>query len=103
MYLFYYLQVMSVSLQHLVNWVFYLFITNIQKTFSVRKGPNIEHFLLIHGKSVLYQYQSLTILSQSMGVNAKVLLVIWLFWVPSYKTLSTEKEEKCLFLSIFLI
>ena len=73
---FYYLEVMSISLQELVDWVFYLFITNIQKIFSVRKVLNNEHFLIIHDKSILCQYQSLIILSQSVGVNTKVLLVI---------------------------
>ena len=73
MYLFDYLQVTRVSLQQLV---FYLFITNIQKIFSVRKVLNNEQFLVIHSESVLYQYLSLIILSQSVNVNTKVLLVI---------------------------
>ena len=73
MYLFDYLQVTRVSLQQLV---FYLFITNIQKIFSIRKVLNNEQFLVIHGESVLYQYLSLIILSQSVNVNTKVLLVI---------------------------
>ena len=103
MYLSYELQVMSASLQQLVHWRVYLFITNIQKIFSVRKVLNNEHFLIMHGKSISYQYQSLIILSQSVGANTKVLLVIWLFEIPTSKTLGTEKEEKYLTLSIFLI
>ena len=43
------------------------FITNLQKIFSVKKVLNYEHFFIIQGKSILYQYQSLIILSQSVG------------------------------------
>ena len=77
-YIFYYLQVMSISSQKLVDWVFSLFITNIQKIFSVRKALNNKHFSIVHGKSI-YQYQSLIILSESVGVNTKIPLVYWLF------------------------
>ena len=79
---------MSVLLQQLVDCVFYLFITNIKKIFSVRSVNNV-HYLIIHGKSILYQYQSLIILSQSVGVNTKVILVIDCFKFL-HVTLSTE-------------
>ena len=79
---------MSVLLQQLVDCVFYLFITNIKKIFSVRRVNNV-HYLIIHGKSI-YQYQSLIILSQSVGVNTKVILVIDCFKFL-HITLSTER------------
>ena len=52
MYLFYYQQDISVSL-HLVDWIFYLLFTNSLKIFPVGKVLNNEHFLIIHGKSIL--------------------------------------------------
>ena len=86
------------SHEHFITTVCWLSILLVHYEYLL----NNEHLLIIHHKSISYQYQSLIILSQPMGVS-RVLLVIWLFQVPSYKPSSTEKEEKFLFLSIFLI
>ena len=81
MYLFYYLNVMSILLPQLIGY--FTCSLHISKkdicNEQVRKVLNNEHFLIIHGKIILKQHQSLIILSQSMGVNKKVILIICLF------------------------
>lgn len=52
----------------------------MQKMFSVRKVLIDEHlFIMVYGKSILCQYQSLIIFSQSVDANSKVLVLILLF------------------------
>ena len=66
---------------HYSNWLieYFTYSLQISKKYSVIEVLNNKHFLIIHDKSILYQYQSLIILSQSVSVNTKVLLVIWFF------------------------